>query len=446
MTHTDTDPSTYSHSLLGILVRASVAAPLAELLETNAAKITRRVPDLQVEVTIGPPIEGGWCYAHRHTLLPKDGQLPDYCSYRTAHNPCLTRPTPLVYLEASATGLPLIDGDLWVVGVLVTDAEGVSTATSFEQGLEVAPHLELAGQCHHCHTTRDRRYTLLVRDGKTGPVTPVGQSCARELTGGALRDSLIRLMVQLREALQQTATGGGPRDGNTAPLLEVLALTIAVTRTQGGYVRSGAGTRDRPSTRDTVYQTLVWDGKGPRPAVLPYDLTGADLDRAQIAIDELATWEEDSDFAVNLRRIAASECIEIDGRRQRLGMAVCIPDAAARAALRRTEREQREAQQTAEAAAAEPAPLGRGQVTGTVLSRKLQQGDFRDTWKMLVKDDRGFKVWASIPSEIAAVTVGSRVQFVATLQLGNRDPDPLFAIGLRPIKAQVLLEAPEEPE
>jgi hypothetical protein len=97
---------------------------------------------------------------------------------------------------------------------------------------------------------------------------------------------------------------------------------------------------------------------------------------------------------------------------------------------------QRAAEQ-AELDAAEPCPTGRVEITGKILTIKLQEGYYGDTWKMLVKDDRGFKVWGSIPSSLHA-TRGARVTFMAAVE-PSRDDDK-FGFYKRPTKAVNLSE------
>ena len=92
---------------------------------------------------------------------------------------------------------------------------------------------------------------------------------------------------------------------------------------------------------------------------------------------------------------------------------------------------QRAAEQ-AELAAAEPCPPGRVEITGEILTIKLQEGYYGDTWKMLVKDDRGFKVWGSIPSSLHA-SRGVRVSFMAAVE-PSADDDK-FGFFKRPTKA-----------
>lgn len=61
---------------------------------------------------------------------------------------------------------------------------------------------------------------------------------------------------------------------------------------------------------------------------------------------------------------------------------------------------ERKAKQEAERAAAEDCPEGRVKITGEVVSTRVQETRYGTQFKMLVKDDRGFKVWGTIPSAL----------------------------------------------
>lgn len=99
---------------------------------------------------------------------------------------------------------------------------------------------------------------------------------------------------------------------------------------------------------------------------------------------------------------------------------------------------ERAAQRAAEGELDAPAPSGKVTVVGKVLSLKVQSSAYGDTLKMLVRDDRGFKVWVSVPAAIngSDTVAGVRVQFTATLEVSDRDE--CFAFGKRPTKASVL--------
>lgn len=111
-------------------------------------------------------------------------------------------------------------------------------------------------------------------------------------------------------------------------------------------------------------------------------------------------------------------------------------------AATRRKMEQR-VEKTAEAAA-HPAPTGRVAVTGEIGSAKVVENEFGATVKILVKDDAGYKVWASLPSALSDRAFddnymydmdglkGLRITFSATLTVS--DDDVSFAFGSRPTK------------
>lgn len=84
---------------------------------------------------------------------------------------------------------------------------------------------------------------------------------------------------------------------------------------------------------------------------------------------------------------------------------------------------------------ATPCPNGAETITGEVLSTKWVESQWGSTKKMLVADDRGFKVWGTIPSSMDADR-GDRVTFIANIE--QSDDDQYFGFFKRPRKAQVL--------
>ena len=78
---------------------------------------------------------------------------------------------------------------------------------------------------------------------------------------------------------------------------------------------------------------------------------------------------------------------------------------------------------------------GRQAFAGEVLATKWKDTDFGPVYKMLVQDDRGFKLWGSVPKNIDPGR-GDRVAFVGTVE-PSRD-DSRFGFFKRPAKAVVL--------
>lgn len=99
-----------------------------------------------------------------------------------------------------------------------------------------------------------------------------------------------------------------------------------------------------------------------------------------------------------------------------------------------------EAERQAAEETAEPVPTGRVQVTGLVVSLKTQDTRYGTTYKMLVLDDRGFKVFGTEPSSLSPAK-GDRVTFMAALEPSGDDPK--FGFFSRPTKAAILEEAAE---
>lgn len=97
-----------------------------------------------------------------------------------------------------------------------------------------------------------------------------------------------------------------------------------------------------------------------------------------------------------------------------------------------------QAKRDEERAKAEPAPEGRMVVTGKVATLKTQESQWGAQVKMLLLEDRGFKVWTTVPRGLD-VERGDRVQLTVTLD--PKADDPSFAIGRRPCKGSVLEEA-----
>jgi hypothetical protein len=94
-----------------------------------------------------------------------------------------------------------------------------------------------------------------------------------------------------------------------------------------------------------------------------------------------------------------------------------------------------------------PCPTGRMDVSGKVLTVREPDRSARfPAWKMLVLDDRGFKVWGTVPNALFTYGVapgrGDRVAFTAEVQQSDRDPE--FGFYSRPSAARVVERAPVE--
>jgi hypothetical protein len=92
------------------------------------------------------------------------------------------------------------------------------------------------------------------------------------------------------------------------------------------------------------------------------------------------------------------------------------------------------------------------EITGKILTTKRQESHYGTQYKMLVLDDRGFKVWGTIANSLHGSyeegnhrtvdeLIGCRVTFVAQVDRSERDAD--FGFFKRPRKATVIEEEGE---
>lgn len=95
------------------------------------------------------------------------------------------------------------------------------------------------------------------------------------------------------------------------------------------------------------------------------------------------------------------------------------------------------AKRDAEHAQLADAPTGRKVVKGKVLSVKMKDSFYGQTLKMLVQDESGFKVWSTVPSNVANyIEKGNDIEFTVTLKPSNDDTK--FAFGSRPASAKLI--------
>ncbi len=95
--------------------------------------------------------------------------------------------------------------------------------------------------------------------------------------------------------------------------------------------------------------------------------------------------------------------------------------------------DEKTAQEATEDREAFPTDAKRQTFTGTLVSVKTVMTDFGETVKMLVKEDRGFKLYGSLPADLHGVEAGAKIQFDAKPTV-SRD-DEFFGFFSRPTKA-----------
>lgn len=235
-----------------------------------------------------------------------------------------------------------------------------------------------SGQCDHCGA--HLRYVVVVKHVPSNDIIAIGEQCMANRFDWSDRAS--RDVAALRRAADEFRRNEAQRRAAD----EKRAAFAAAHPTEAAVL---AAVSNSPDGRDSYLQKLARD------------------------------WRQYGDlFEYKVSHVA--QCIERETRQQR------IADERANEVH-------------------SPAPTGRSYVQGEIVHTKLVDGYHEwdpQVMKMLVKDERGFRVWATVPSSAPCVDLrGLNVEFTATLEQSHDDES--FAFGKRPSKFKVLTEIPD---
>ena len=325
-----------------------------------------------------------------------------------------------------------LSGDWELVGVLDFATADTPLVHNLSDDLDLRAGIVDPLHCDGCGVARHRHRTFAVR-AADGAVKIVGSTCVSDFLG-IDPAKVLWVVEQLGSLDDDDFSSGGGFGSYDVPTVDFVAAARAAV-VAAGWVKASA--YDRRTTRDLTSEVLFGRKIDPRDteAVEARELFLADETRA-FAADAIA-WaaaiEPRSDFDHNLQAVASSETIGSRG----YGIAAYLPVAFARHL-------DAEAAKVAEAKAAEageiePVPTGRVVITGEVVGVSERYSDYGVTYKLTVRDDRGFKVWVTRPAAISDADRGDRVTFTATVEPSS--DDEFFGFGKRPTKASVLTRA-----
>lgn len=267
--------------------------------------------------------------------------------------------------------------------------------------------------CDHCGTKRSRKMTLLVQD-EHGARKRVGSACVKDYLGHEIPSvwTIWAMLDDVRADIDEDRIAGGKHLNVEAACILAAHLTRTV-----GFVKSSEGY----STRDRVAHALA--GMHSDDPIIP----DADAERlAQDAIDWLQSNDDNSEYLMNLR-----VALEVADPKH-LGLIASLPAAYLRA------RDKADAAAKVAEIPTTPCVLGKTTVTGQVVKAYTHYTDFGPREVMVVRDDRGFSVWGTKPSNLT-VAVGDTVRFDATIEPSEK---PDFGFYKRPSKATVLAIQP----
>lgn len=241
---------------------------------------------------------------------------------------------------------------------------------------------EHGGSCHICGAWAI--YTVLFYHPKTNTYIRTGNDCADKLDLGYNSNEMSLFRAAIHDAREAQAGKKKAQallaDRNLSVLWDVYEL---VEKLNFIIYRTAASEAELDAANARIFETIR----------VPYEET-----TIHDIVSKLIRYGNISDNAANF----ASKLFDKISQRVAL-------------------REQREA----ESASAVPAPTGRVRIQGTVLGMRTEErnayyyGDSGIVTKVLIQADGGWKVWGN---RFDNVEKGDRVDFVATIQVSDRDP------------------------
>ena len=333
---------------------------------------------------------------------------------------------PVAYLRYVVVGeSPKLEGD-WKVVASVQHLEAgnvVSVAPAFRENPPVGL-FDAQPSCDHCGTTRNRKVTVIVED-RDGNRARVGTDCIKDFCGHAL--PAVWETFDDGYALDPESIGYGSRP--SLDLTDLVASTFAVIR-EYGWVKS----RDdygRTATFEIASEVARGSHRGcsfGSCRVCAYPVSEQDSALAISAVEWVASLSETEGYLANLRVACLSEITP-----KTVALVASLARAYDNHLQGEARRKAREAERESEVVS--DCLTGRVEVAGVVTSTDSRANDFGVRYVMTVKDDRGFRVWGTIPSAINP-SVGDRVAFTATVE--KSDKDSTFGFYTRPSKARML--------
>ena len=324
-----------------------------------------------------------------------------------------------------------LSGDWELVGVLDFATADTPIVHNLSDDIDLRAGIVDPLHCDGCGVARHRNRTFAVRSDD-GKVAIVGSTCVSDFLG--IDPAKVLWVVEQLGSIEDSDFYGGSFGSYDVPTVDFVAAARAAVVT-AGWVK--ASDYERRTTKALASEVLFGRKIDPRDidAVEARSLLLAPETRA-FAADAIA-WaaaiEPRSDFDHNLKAVASSETIGDRG----YGIAAYLPVAFAR--FLDGEAAKAADAKAAEAGEVEPVPTGRVVITGEVIGISERYSDYGVTYKLTVKDDRGFKVWVTRPAAISDADRGDRVTLTATVEPSS--DDKYFGFGKRPTKASVLAAA-----
>lgn len=384
--------------------------------------------------------------AAKLSVAPVTYEITDRFTVKRSDDQTLT-PVNIERVTLDITGsIPRLPGGWKAIGVVTHEQAGnllTDLRTPPEDGngwtlaeaTRVENYRNAGPDCDHCNVRRNRSKTIILESDTEG-VRQVGSSCLVDFLGyGYNPEDLIGFS-------SDAAALDGPfssyrEEVESASYLAAAAASIRVH----GWIAKSANVQAPADTTASV-AWYVATGTLPRPQysrgvqinkddieyVARVEVNDSDRQVAAVAQAWGRALPVDSvDYLGNLRVVASQDFVAV----KHIGLLASLITASTRDADRAARQAAKAAKQTAPV----PETDERIVIEGVVKSIAEKANDFGVRWVFTVEDDRGFRVWGTIPKAIDP-SIGDRVRFTAKVERSS--DDETFGFIKRPTKPEIL--------
>ena len=339
---------------------------------------------------------------------------------------------PVEYAHVEIIERPLVlDGGWTFVAVVEHTTAGnmVKAGPGIDESI-LRQYLTVDGTCDHCGIRRQRGTTVVVSD-VDGNLRRVGKQCLKVYLPGwslPLTDAMGNYLLSL-DGWYNVESGesfGVSRDREPYEMIMAAIRAIEVY----GYKPTSFGVE---STKEVVSMYL-WPSTMPSEHEKSLRQALKAVDRQVVGqvyalvMEYVAQLDAKSDRSVFESNMIVAARV---GGVRNLGLAVYVAEAYRKHLLGAIEAAKVSTGETVKV----DAPIGRTTIVGTVEKITLKYNQFtgRDDRKLIIADDRGFKVYVSEPSNLYC-DAGMRISVSVDIKSVS-DRDSSFGFGSRPTKA-----------
>lgn len=201
----------------------------------------------------------------------------------------------------------------FVASLEYIDEKGENLIKTISSDVEIPRIYYTRSECDHCKVNRYRKYTVLLRNTKTGEFIQVGKSCVKDYLGVDICNyasylSIWKSLDEYMENLNKDSYGLFSSRGYGVN--EILTTTLSQVRHDGYISKNTAYETGTCSTASRVYHVINKDtDRYGKPLFPDYEITDEDNTKAEAIIKFINNCEDNSAYTHDLQLLLSFEAV-----------------------------------------------------------------------------------------------------------------------------------------